>query len=50
MAKFTNIGWTKSTLNLAWGCTRVTTECSNCYMGSFQSSPRERSGLQSQLS
>ena len=32
MGKDTNIAWTKSTLNLAWGCTKVTRECTNCYM------------------
>ncbi len=32
MGKTTNIAWTKSTLNLAWGCTKVTRECTNCYM------------------
>ena len=32
MGKDTNIAWTKSTLNLAWGCSKVTRECTNCYM------------------
>lgn len=32
MGKDTTISWTDSTLNLAWGCTKVTTECENCYL------------------
>ena len=32
MGRDTNIAWTKSTLNLAWGCTKVSQECKNCYM------------------
>lgn len=32
MGRDTNIAWTQSTLNLAWGCTKVSEECRNCYM------------------
>ena len=32
MGRDTNILWTNSTLNLAWGCTKVSEECRNCYM------------------
>ena len=32
MGRTTSILWTKSTLNLAWGCTKVSTECDQCYM------------------
>jgi protein gp37 len=35
MGKTTNISWTKSTLNTAWGCTKVSAECLNCYMYRF---------------
>ena len=38
MGKDTNISWTDSTLNLAWGCTKVSTECMNCYL--YRLSPR----------
>ena len=37
MGKITTISWTKSTLNLSWGCTKVTSECEQCYM--FRMSP-----------
>ena len=32
MGQFTNIAWTDSTLNTAWGCTKVSAGCQNCYM------------------
>jgi protein gp37 len=32
MGKDTFIEWTNSTLNLAWGCTKVSDGCDNCYM------------------
>lgn len=32
MGKDTSIAWTDSTLNLAWGCTKVSAGCENCYM------------------
>lgn len=38
MGKTTSIAWTNSTLNLAWGCTKVSAGCENCYM--FRNSPR----------
>ena len=30
--KKTSIAWTNSTINLAWGCTKVSSGCKNCYM------------------
>lgn len=30
--KQTTIAWTNSTINLAWGCTKVSSGCRNCYM------------------
>lgn len=32
MGKVTKISWTDSTLNMAWGCTKVSPGCKNCYM------------------
>src|SRR6185503_8999663 len=32
MGRQTSIAWTDSTLNLAWGCTKVSAGCDNCYM------------------
>lgn len=32
MGKLTSIAWTESTLNLAWGCSKVSAGCKNCYM------------------
>jgi protein gp37 len=32
MGKNTLIEWTESTLNLGWGCTKVSAGCENCYM------------------
>jgi protein gp37 len=32
MGKTTLIEWTNSTLNLGWGCTKVSAGCDNCYM------------------
>lgn len=32
MGKQTSIAWTESTLNLAWGCTKVSAGCEHCYM------------------
>lgn len=32
MGKDTRIAWTESTLNLAWGCTKVSEGCEKCYM------------------
>lgn len=32
MGRDTNISWTKSTMNLAWGCSKVSEGCKNCYM------------------
>ena len=32
MAEKTAIEWADSTLNTAWGCTKVSTGCDNCYM------------------
>lgn len=37
MGRETSIAWTDSTLNLAWGCTKVSAGCENCYM--FRNSP-----------
>lgn len=38
MGRETSIAWTQSTLNVAWGCTKVSEECRNCYM--YRLSPR----------
>ena len=32
MGNTTSIGWTDSTINLVWGCTKVSEGCENCYM------------------
>lgn len=32
MGKETSIAWTDSTFNFAWGCTKVSPGCKNCYM------------------
>lgn len=32
MAKITGIEWTDGTLNTAWGCTKISEGCKNCYM------------------
>lgn len=32
MGKLTHISWTDSTLNLSWGCTKVSAGCDHCYM------------------
>lgn len=32
MGEQTNISWTDATFNTAWGCTKVSEECTNCYM------------------
>jgi protein gp37 len=32
MGRTTQIEWTESTLNLGWGCTKVSAGCENCYM------------------
>lgn len=32
MGKTTSIGWTDSTYNFVWGCTKVSPGCANCYM------------------
>jgi protein gp37 len=32
MGDKTSIGWTDSTINLSWGCTKVSSGCKNCYM------------------
>ena len=32
MGKHTSISWALSTLNLVMGCTKVSTECTNCYI------------------
>jgi protein gp37 len=45
MGRETKIEWTKSTLNLAWGCTKVSAGCDNCYMfrnsASFNKNPEQ---------
>lgn len=38
MGKDTSIAWTNSTLNLAWGCTKVSPGCQHCYM--YRNSPK----------
>lgn len=35
MGKNTNIGWTDHTFNIAWGCTKVSPACTNCYAETF---------------
>lgn len=37
MGNKTSIAWTDATINLAWGCTKVSPGCDNCYM--FRLSP-----------
>ena len=32
MGKLTGIEWTDGTLNTAWGCSKVSSGCKNCYM------------------
>jgi len=32
LGKVTNISWTDSTLNLAWGCKKISPGCAQCYM------------------
>lgn len=35
MGKTTGISWTDSTFNIAWGCTKVSPGCTNCYAETF---------------
>jgi hypothetical protein len=33
MAENSKIGWTDHTMNFWWGCNKVSTECTHCYIG-----------------
>ena len=43
MAETTGIEWADATLNIAWGCTKVSSECAECYIPNTP--PLRKAGL-----
>ncbi len=42
MAIETAIGWTDHTFNIAWGCTKISPGCKNCYADAFCAAVRSQ--------